>query len=96
MSRYVLAKAVMTSIYAPAQWDAWTVDGQYLYLRYRHGEGTVTEYPSPDYSEWDISKRPDITFEAEDVRTLEKFARLADIDISNLESDGRDEASPVS
>ncbi|MFF4248476.1 hypothetical protein ACFYY2_28985 [Streptomyces sp. NPDC001822] len=32
----------------PSQWDAWTADGQYLYLRYRHGEGRVEWHPGPD------------------------------------------------
>jgi hypothetical protein len=35
----------------PSQWDAWTADGQYLYLRYRHGEGCVEWHPGPDPAE---------------------------------------------
>ncbi|MFI2612600.1 hypothetical protein [Kitasatospora sp. NPDC018619] len=39
---------VQTSGGWPSQWDAWTTTGQYLYLRYRHGEGTVEQHPSED------------------------------------------------
>lgn len=38
----------------PSQWDAWTTDGQYLYLRYRHGEGSVDQHPSEDTDTWDV------------------------------------------
>ncbi|PNE37377.1 hypothetical protein AOB60_23965 [Streptomyces noursei] len=40
-----LARVVQTCGGCPSQWDAWTTKGQYPYLRYRHGEGTV-EQPS--------------------------------------------------
>lgn len=36
-----IAKAVRTCRAMPSQWDAWTDDGRYLYLRYRFGIGTV-------------------------------------------------------
>ncbi len=49
----VLARAVQTAFASPSQWDAWTVDGQYLYLRYRFGHGTVDSYPSDDHETWD-------------------------------------------
>lgn len=38
-----IARAVQTCFACPAQWDAWTVGGQYLYLRYRWGVGTVDD-----------------------------------------------------
>lgn len=41
----VLTHTVRTCRSMPAQWDAWTTDGQYLYLRYRHGVGSVETYP---------------------------------------------------
>ncbi|MFF1597841.1 hypothetical protein ACFVYV_10140 [Streptomyces mirabilis] len=44
---------VQTSGGFPSQWDAWTTGGQYLYLRYRHGEGTVEQHPSEDTDTWD-------------------------------------------
>lgn len=49
----VLARTVQTCLAVPSQWDAWTVDGQYLYLRYRFGHGTVDSYPSADHETWD-------------------------------------------
>jgi len=36
-----ISRAVQTCHGCPSQWDAWTRDGQYLYLRYRWGSGTV-------------------------------------------------------
>ncbi|MEV4093816.1 hypothetical protein [Streptosporangium saharense] len=48
----VLAKVVQTCTSYPAQWDAWTIDGQYLYLRYRHGIGSVERQPGPDLDTW--------------------------------------------
>lgn len=48
-----LARVVQTCLAVPSQWDAWTVDGQYLYLRYRFGHGTVDDYPSEDFETWD-------------------------------------------
>lgn len=49
----VLARVVRTSRSHPAQWDAWTTSGQYLHLRYRHGEGSVEQHPSDDVATWD-------------------------------------------
>lgn len=36
-----IVRAVQTCFACPSQWDAWTEDGTYLYLRYRGGIGTV-------------------------------------------------------
>ncbi|MFI1169950.1 hypothetical protein [Streptomyces melanogenes] len=47
-----LARVVQTSGGFPSQWDAWTTSGQYLYLRYRHGEGSVEQHPSEDPDTW--------------------------------------------
>jgi hypothetical protein len=49
----ILARVVQNSERFPSQWDAWTTGGQYLYLRYRHGEGTVEQHPSEDTDTWD-------------------------------------------
>lgn len=43
-----LTRVVQTCSAYPSQWDAWTADGQYLYLRYRHGEGCVEWHPGPE------------------------------------------------
>lgn len=47
-----LARVVRTCTACPSQWDAWTVDGQYLYLRYRWGVGTVDAYDDSDSDTW--------------------------------------------
>ncbi|MEV6201523.1 hypothetical protein AB0M64_16340 [Streptomyces sp. NPDC051771] len=46
-----LTRVVQTCSACPSQWDAWTADGQYLYLRYRHGEGSVEWHPRPDFDD---------------------------------------------
>ncbi|MDR3079982.1 MAG: hypothetical protein LBV60_03490 [Streptomyces sp.] len=43
-----LVRVVRTCATSPSQWDAWTADGQYLYLHYRHGAGRVEWHPEPD------------------------------------------------
>ncbi|WP_328898139.1 hypothetical protein [Streptomyces sp. NBC_00236] len=43
-----LTRVVQTCSAYPSQWDAWTAGGQYLYLRYRHGEGCVELHPGPE------------------------------------------------
>lgn len=48
-----IVRAVQTCRYWPAQWDAWTDTGQYLYLRFRSGHGTVEARPTPDWEQWD-------------------------------------------
>ncbi|MFJ9521442.1 hypothetical protein ACIRPK_24705 [Kitasatospora sp. NPDC101801] len=47
----ILTRVVQTCYASPSQWDAWTADGQYLYLRYRHGEGSVEWHPGPDFDD---------------------------------------------
>jgi hypothetical protein len=42
-ARLFIARAVQTCFACPSQWDAWTDDGDYLYLRYRWGVGTVQD-----------------------------------------------------
>ncbi|SEK49258.1 hypothetical protein SAMN05414137_102200 [Streptacidiphilus jiangxiensis] len=44
----MLVRVVQTCHSCPSQWDAWTAGGQYLYLRYRHGEGSVEWHRSKD------------------------------------------------
>ncbi|MFJ9114461.1 hypothetical protein ACIRJO_02815 [Streptomyces sp. NPDC102394] len=48
----VLARVVQTCQSVPSQWNAWTTSGQYLYLRYRSGIGTVDAYDSPEPETW--------------------------------------------
>ncbi|MGW0647882.1 hypothetical protein ACWD4T_03600 [Streptomyces umbrinus] len=53
-----IARAVRTCRACPSQWDAWTLGGQYLYLRYRSGIGSVEAQPSEDTNTWDMDKPP--------------------------------------
>lgn len=48
----ILARVVQTCWACPSQWNAWDVDGNYWYLRYRHGRGTAERQPSPDTGTW--------------------------------------------
>lgn len=41
----VIVRAVETCCACPSQWNAWTADGTYLYLRYRGGIGSVSLTP---------------------------------------------------
>lgn len=52
MTAIVLVKVVETCVACPWQWDAWDADGQYYYMRHRHGTGTVHAEPGPDESTW--------------------------------------------
>ncbi|MGW8703262.1 hypothetical protein ACWGOK_41225 [Streptomyces eurythermus] len=53
-----ITHAVQTGFGRPSQWNAWTDKGQYLYLRYRSGVGSVTAYSSADPEEWDGNVKP--------------------------------------
>lgn len=48
-----LTRIVETCIACPSQWDAWDAEGNYYYLRFRSGLGTVDQYDSPDVEQWD-------------------------------------------
>lgn len=48
----VIARAVRTCLALPSQWNAWTVEGQYLYMRYRSGIGSVDAYDTEDSEQW--------------------------------------------
>lgn len=48
----ILARVVRTCAAVPSQWNAWTVNGQYLYMRYRSGLGTVDAYDTEDSEQW--------------------------------------------
>jgi hypothetical protein len=43
-----LARIVQTCQSCPSQWNAWDASGQYYYLRYRCGRGTVETAASPE------------------------------------------------
>lgn len=76
-----LAKAVQTCCAAPSQWNAWTEDGQYLYLKYRGGKGRVWAYDGPDERTWTLDTEPVAEFEHggpyDGCLSLEAFCELA-------------------
>jgi hypothetical protein len=45
----VLTRAVQTAVACPSQWDAWDADGNYYYLRFRHGCGEMRQYKSENW-----------------------------------------------
>lgn len=47
MAEVVLIRIVQTCAGAPSQWDGWDADGNYYYMRYRFGIGTVESQPGP-------------------------------------------------
>ena len=42
-----LKKVIRTCPACPSQWDAWTTEGDYLYIRYRHGDLSVSKKGEP-------------------------------------------------
>lgn len=84
----ILARAVRTCPAAPSQWDAWTVDGQYLYLRYRFGICTVDAYGSEDSELWvDVPDGKVALFDTGDKLdgeiTLVDFCELAGLQLAD-------------
>lgn len=43
-----ITRAVCTCLACPSQWDAWDEQGNYYYLRYRNGHGTMRKYRSQE------------------------------------------------
>ena len=87
MSEVILKRIVKTCAACPSQWDAWDIDGNYWYLRYRHGRGSAERQNHPDPNTWDL-KEPNIRFDGEAAGMadgwieLEDFCRLADLNIA--------------
>lgn len=52
MDDLTIVRAIQTCFACPSQWDAWTGTGQYLYLRYRSGHGTVDTFADSDPDTW--------------------------------------------
>lgn len=78
-----LVRATQTSLACPSQWDAYDEDGNYWYLRYRHGVGEARRYVDPKWFEQPGITKPleTIVFEyghplAGDI-TLDEFALYA-------------------
>ena len=84
-----IVRAHQTSWACPSQWDAYDDQGNYWYLRFRHGWGEATQYPSSDIDTWDWSQgrpAPDYEFYAGDdgldgVIDLQDFCDRAGIEL---------------
>lgn len=76
-----IVKAVQTSWACPSQWDAWTDEGQYLYLRYRNGYGyaRADEYWSNVPGE--VIESFSYGHPLDGVIELEQFCELAGIEL---------------
>ncbi|WP_171110616.1 MULTISPECIES: hypothetical protein [unclassified Streptomyces] len=80
-----LARVVQTCHACPSQWDAWTTEGQYLYLRYRHGIGSVDAQPSEDPDTWDLNKLPIIEWHDDNGNSdidLDEFLQKAGLQLA--------------
>lgn len=84
-----LVRTVQTSFACPSQWDAWDAEGNYYYLRYRHGYGQIRRYENENWYELHPPHSECIEVIAEfeygdpldgDIE-LDDFARLAGIEI---------------
>jgi hypothetical protein len=83
----IIVKAVQTCWACPSQWDAWTDTGQYLYLRYRYGHGTVTAFEGPNWEEWTRRDAPLAEFSTcnpwDGIISLQAFAEKAGLTLSD-------------
>lgn len=90
-----IVRAEQTCVACPSQWNAWTADGQYLYLRYRSGIGTADAYDNPDSDTW--PQPPDgriARFDTEDRHDaeidLDEFCERAGLELADdAEEDSR-------
>lgn len=83
MTEVILTKVVETCGACPSQWDAWDLDGNYWYLRYRSAHGSAQRFPGPDTSTWNMDP-PNISFDTLDdhnplhgVMSLAEFCQRA-------------------
>lgn len=86
MSRQPITRAIRTTEW-PSQWNAWTADGQYLYLRYRSGIGTADAYDNPDWETWTTPPDGNVArFDTEDRHDaeidLDEFCELAGLELA--------------
>lgn len=81
-----IIKAVQTCWACPSQWDAWTDNNKYLYLRYRSGHGTVKKFESEAQSNkdfWSGELIAEFTYgnSLDGSIDLESFCKLANIEL---------------
>jgi hypothetical protein len=86
MSEVILVRVIRTCTACPSQWDAWDLDGNYWYLRYRHSHGTAERQPGPDWTTWDRTV-PNIEFDTDrgphdGEIGIEEFCRLAGLNLA--------------
>ena len=84
MSEVILVRTVQTGGACPSQWDAWDLDGNYWYLRFRHGRGTAERQPSPNPDTWGDDP-PALSFTHEELDgwiSLEEFCGLAGLNLA--------------
>lgn len=80
-----LVRTVQTAMACPSQWDAWDDEGNYYYLRYRGGHGSITRYEDENWCGSPIQQEHTVIADFEfghpldGVISLEKFAELAGI-----------------
>lgn len=82
-----LVRVVQTCWACPSQWDAWDVDGQTYYLRYRSGVGTVEAVLTPTTTPESLNDARLVARFQHDDRLagyieLEEFCRLAGISLA--------------
>jgi hypothetical protein len=86
-----LVRAVQTSIACPAQWDAWDEEGNYYYLRFRHGCGEVHQYENENWHEAPFPESAEVNFgnlhdlNPMHIRTVTKFQLDDEFGAENLE-----------
>lgn len=53
-----IVKAHQTCYACPSQWDAWDEEGNYWYLRFRHGYGSASpDIDGPDTYTFNVSAK---------------------------------------
>lgn len=82
-----LVKVEETCAGCPSQWDAWTDEGDYVYMRYRHGRGIARKHKSQEAAEenWQSGVVADFRYghELDGVISLSKFCELAGLEIAD-------------
>jgi hypothetical protein len=86
-----ITRAVMTSSACPVQWDAWDAEGNYYYLRFRHGYGEMHQYenenwvgaPFPEGADVNFSNLHDIN--PMHIRTVTTFELEDEFGVDTLE-----------
>ncbi|WP_280502040.1 hypothetical protein [Nocardia farcinica] len=78
---YRIVRAVRTCFVCPAQWDAWTDQGDYLYIRCRHDRLTVDLFPDGADWKWDSPRTLVASVDA-DVMDLAEVCRLTGLELA--------------